>query len=556
MKPDRLEHSSWMDAFFASYYEHRPVNATFIGMHDMDGRLPDFSEQGLGDTLADARSLLSRSDDAHESRTALETIDRRLARGFLKIQDWELSSAHFHRGNPSLYTGEAIFGILGLFLTDFAPLAQRVDAATSRMNAVPDLLAKARANVRRSPTDWTQRAIRECDGALALFTDGIAALVAGHAINSRHFTDAATNAAEAFANHRAYLEAELLPRTSDQYACGAEALARYLQNGHFLEQSAEEIVRYAENEMAEAEAYLTAHAPDFGASTVSEVLAGLADSHPQATDYEASYLAAWEEVRRISEKNELLTWPDFPIRYVPRPQWTEKAAPYLCFLFYRSPAAFNRPDVHDYLIAPLPEAERTAFLRSNNHGVIKLNHVVHHGGIGHHVQNWHAFRAQSRVGQIAAVDCAFRIAMFCGGTMAEGWACYATDLAAEFSALTPREEYAEVHSRVRMAARALVDIRLHLGELTLQDAADYYEARAGMSSAAARGEAVKNSMFPGAAIMYLMGTDAIHGLRRDMMQREGADFELCRFHDTFLSYGSIPVSLIAEDMKTKAAHAE
>ncbi len=23
-----------MDAFFASYYEHRPVNATFVGMHD------------------------------------------------------------------------------------------------------------------------------------------------------------------------------------------------------------------------------------------------------------------------------------------------------------------------------------------------------------------------------------------------------------------------------------------------------------------------------------------------------------------------------------------
>ena len=101
-----------------------------------------------------------------------------------------------------------------------------------------------------------------------------------------------------------------------------------------------------------------------------------------------------------------------------------------------------------------------------------------------------------------------------------------------------------------------MDVRLHLGELTLEDAATYYEARAGMSSGAARGEAVKNSMFPGAAIMYLMGADAIHELRRDMTQREGADFELRRFHDTFLSYGSIPVSLIAEDMKRKAEHVE
>ena len=140
--------------------------------------------------------------------------------------------------------------------------------------------------------------------------------------------------------------------------------------------------------------------------------------------------------------------------------------------------------------------------------------------------------------------------------MAEGWACYATDLAAEAGALTPLERYAEVHSRIRMAARTVVDVRLHHGEMSLTEAAAYYEARAGMSRAAAHGEAVKNSMFPGAAVMYLMGTDAIHALREETMAREGSDFELRRFHDTFLSYGSIPVSLIAEDMKMRADHAE
>ena len=34
-----------------------------------------------------------------------------------------------------------------------------------------------------------------------------------------------------------------------------------------------------------------------------------------------------------------------------------------------------------------------------------------------------------------------------------------------------------------------------------------------MPEAAAMAEAVKNSMFPGAAVMYLMGRDAIHRLR-------------------------------------------
>jgi uncharacterized protein (DUF885 family) len=73
-----------------------------------------------------------------------------------------------------------------------------------------------------------------------------------------------------------------------------------------------------------------------------------------------------------------------------------------------------------------------------------------------------------------------------------------------------------------------------------------------MSSAAARSEAVKNSMFPGAAIMYLSGNDAIHELRGEMARRKGGAFDLRAFHDEFLSYGSIPVSLISADMKAKA----
>ena len=68
-----------------------------------------------------------------------------------------------------------------------------------------------------------------------------------------------------------------------------------------------------------------------------------------------------------------------------------------------------------------------------------------------------------------------------------------------------------------------------------------------MAPAAARAEAVKNSMFPGAALMYLIGTDAIHQLRRDMAARPG--FELRAFHDRLLSYGSVPVALIAASMR-------
>ncbi|MGH2374938.1 MAG: DUF885 family protein, partial [bacterium] len=303
-----------------------------------------------------------------------------------------------------------------------------------------------------------------------------------------------------------------------------------------------------------AEADLRARAAEASATSWREALTELAGRHPAVEQYYARYTDVWRTARRVAEDRRLLTWPDYPIRYVAQPAWARDAAPSLYFLFYRAPAAFDRVPVVDYLVTPieadLPPAERDRRLRATNDSVIKLNHVIHHGGIGHHVQNWHAYRARSRIGQVAAVDCANRIAMFCGGTMAEGWACYATDLMEEIGFLDPFERVAHAHSHLRMAARALADVQLHTGEWTLDATVACYRDRVGMSPDAAQAEAVKNSMYPGTALMYLAGTELIHELRRTLAAWQ-ADFDLCRFHDTFLSYGSVPVALISAAMRSE-----
>ena len=85
--------SDWLDRFFASYYAHRPVNATFIGVHGHDHQLPDFSDSGAGDTLADMQQLLRESLQlAGEPRSVHERLDLRLAQGFLRTQIWEYRS--------------------------------------------------------------------------------------------------------------------------------------------------------------------------------------------------------------------------------------------------------------------------------------------------------------------------------------------------------------------------------------------------------------------------------------------------------------------------------
>jgi hypothetical protein len=556
------EFQAWLARFFDSYYRHRPVNATFIGEHRFDPLLPDFSAAGVQAALADAAALLRDAEAFDEaSLSTVERIDKRLAQGFLRIQQWEFESDHFQRGNPSLYTGEAVFGVIGLFLTDYAPFAKRAAAAITRMQKIDVLLEQGVQNVRRAPRAWTERALRECRGAKAFFGQGIDILAADEPGLQAPLRAAADAALAAFARYERYLADDLSQAPIPAPACGAGVLQLLLVEGHCLDRSADDILAYALAMMDEAEATLVEHARDFDtdgsvAGDWRQVLAGLSQIHPTVDGYLGRYSELWESSHRLVRDADLLTWPDFPIEYTPQPLWARDAAPHLYFLFYRAPAAFNRPPVHRYLVTPIepsmPEAEQLRRLQATNDSVIKLNHVVHHGGVGNHVQNFNAYHGVSQIGRVAAVDCAARIAMFCSGTMAEGWACYATQLMAEHGFLTPLEEFGEAHADLRMAARAVVDVRLHRGEITLDEAARFYAERTAMSSAAAHGEAVKNSMFPGAALMYLMGRDTILELRADLQRGLGSRFNLRQFHDRFLSFGSIPVALVADIMRQQA----
>jgi hypothetical protein len=548
-----------LDRFFESYYRLRPVNATFTGIHDHDHRLPDWSPDGLNaardEMTALRRSIQTPDPEAADVLADVTARDRALAAAFLDIQLAEDRGAHFVRGNPSLAAGEATFGAISLMTRRFAPVADRADAAIARLSAVPAFLTGARqAMTTGIRPEWRDRTLRECDGADRLFGEGVDRWLAVEAIDDRRakaLVTAARGARHAFDDLRAWLTRPAVT-ASGGYACGPDTFDLLLGRGHWCARSRADLLTEARSALDEALARVHERSREIADGGWPEVQARLAARHPSTADYLPAYQDLWNECRELSERFDLVTWPDAPIRYVPIPVHTRDAAPFLYYLFYRSPAPFDAIAVHDYVVTPVePDMtveEQTRRLRATNTSVMKLNHVVHHGAIGHHVQNYYAYRGESAVGRVAAVDCASRIGFFCGGTMAEGWACYATDLMDAVGFLTPDESIAQQHTRTRLLARAVVDIGLHEGSLTFDDAVAIYRDRVGMTAEAARGEVCKNSMCPGTAVMYWLGTDGLHQLRRAREQAEGAAFSLRRFHDRVLSFGSIPVPLIAQVM--------
>lgn len=558
-----LSASRVLDDFFRHYYARHPVNATFTGIHDYDGELPDWSPEGIDETAAEMRHLLLRLATSDNS---LDTdyphgADRTLAAGFLEIRLAELDGDHFQRRNPALHTGEAVFAVLSLMIRDFAPAVERAEAIETRLREITRFLESSKITIdhRAIPRSWIARAINECHGAIQAFGDGLQLWCADQELPraiQHSMARAASEALLAFQDFKMWLQerAEALPQQS---GCGPDFYDLLLSRGHWCARSRHDLLQEAHERFDEAVASLDAMAKKQDPGGWAAVTARLSNRHPTADDYLHSYQRTWDACREHAIDRNLVTWPDFPIRYVELPAWARCAAPELYFLNYRSPAPFDRQEVVEYLAPALTgapdEASRQILLRTVNNSVIKLNHVVHHGALGHHVQNFNAYRCASRLGQVAAVDCASRIGMFCGGSMAEGWACYATDLMGETGFLTDLELVAEQHSRVRQLARAIVDIELHQHSMNEAHARAFHEERVGMAPAAAHKEVTRTSMFPGTAIMYWLGTQAIHDLRASRQAEEGTSFSLRNFHDRFLSFGSIPVLMISDLMSQESS---
>ena len=546
-----------IDDFFTHYYVRRPVNATFTGVHAYDDHLPDWSRDGLAVMDDEMRSLgeaLAREypspPSASAFRSSPDLLDAELARGFLEIQRAENASLHGPRGNPALWTGEAIFSIIAVMIRDFAPPEVRADVAERRAECTAGFLSRHVDTP--LPRRWVDRAARDWEGAAILLQEGFRRWTAALNLSSPRTKELLSAAAGASRHLREFATSlRSLPESPESaMACGPELFDLLLSRGHFCLQSRADILAEVRERFDAAQSELERMARA-AAGSWQDVQANLAADHPSPDEYLKTFDETWRACRERAEEANVVSWPNWPIRYVPFPAWTADAAPYLYYLYYRSPAPFDPYTTYDYVVPPLPSEPETAeqHLHVWNHSTIKLNHVVHHGAIGHHVQNWFAYNQQrSRVGKVAAVDCANRIGMFCGGTMAEGWACYATDLMEELGFLTPLERLSQHHTRVRMLARAIVDIEFHQGTMSFTEAVAFYTERAGMSAETAHAEAVKNSMFPCTALMYWLGTQGIHDLRAEVQRREGPRFSLRRFHGELLGYGSIPVPLVTRMM--------
>lgn len=144
----------------------------------------------------------------------------------------------------------------------------------------------------------------------------------------------------------------------------------------------------------------------------------------------------------------------------------------------------------------------------------------------------------------------------------EGWGLYAEELMAEpgegrpHGFYTAAEHLYELQAQLLRAVRVRVDVGIHTGRMTFDDAVDYFaehvEFAPGARARAARDPQARAivegadraiyrySKWPTQAITYNLGKNAIIELREAVKAKQGAGFDAKRFHERFMAMGTIP----------------
>ena len=130
---------------------------------------------------------------------------------------------------------------------------------------------------------------------------------------------------------------------------------------------------------------------------------------------------------------------------------------------------------------------------------------------------------------------------------AEGWALYTEEMLVRDRAL-PREFGGTGADPPRLSryrsARIGVDVNLHTGRWSFEQAVKYFMDAGGLDREAAEGEAAGAASSPSQKISYITGKWQVMRLLARYRDSQGSQFRLGAFHDQLLGYGTLPLSVV------------
>jgi uncharacterized protein (DUF885 family) len=519
-----------------------PEHATRLGDHRYDGRVDDLSAHGIDAVIVHAKKWIALfGADNAKSLSPANEADREW---LIAHTDGELlwaEQVRSYQRDPDMYLPTS--SINELIKRNFAPTRLRMHSVTEREVAALRNLDAARANLKpaMTPKVAIDIVLQQMPATLAFFKNDVPSAFAKvpEGPDKDAFLKANANLTAAIASYAQWLEKTLMPHASGDYAIGADAYRRMLNDADMVDIPIDRLEQVGVKELARLQVEFKKTAAQIDPKHLpAAVMESLSSVHPAANQVLPTIAEGLASIRAYVIAHHIAT---IPSNVMPMVQETPPYARATTFASMDSPGPFEKvSEAFFYVTLPdpsWPDAKKQQLLAFYSAPSIS-DTSVHEVFPGHYVQ----FLNNRHNPDIVRL-------IYGSGADIEGWAFYCEQMMLDEGLHDgdPKYRLAQLQMALLRACRYLVGIRMHTQGMTVDQAAKFFVDNAYQTPHNAMVEALRGTGDPG-YLRYQLGKLMILKLREDVRKQQGAAFDLGKFHDAFLQQGAIPIKLIRRAM--------
>jgi uncharacterized protein (DUF885 family) len=528
---DSAAWATFAKQFLDGYFRLNPGTAIYVGRHEYDGQLPDWSRGGL---RKQAEFLKNAIDNAEDFDAGTLTTDQRFERDYLiKVaqgQLFTLEDADEPHRNLGYYIDAGLDPNVYI-ARPYADAPTRMKAFIKYANNIPTATAQIKANlVTPMPLSFIEYGIPGFQGFADYYKGDAKAAFASvkDPALQAEFDTATAAASKAMGDLAAWLETQK-PTATQDFALGEAKFKRMILNTEDVDVPLDQLEKAGEADLKRNQDALKDACGNYlPGGTLQACMAKMNAAKPAGGPV-AEARRQLPMLRQFLIVNDIVSIPsEDPAQVEESPPYNRQNAAYI-----DPPQPFDPGLPAVYYIAP-PDPKWTAEERANYiPGKNDLMFTsVHEVWPGHFLQFLHSNKAKSDIAKT-----------FVGYAYAEGWAHYAEEMMWEAGLGKGDAEthIGQISNALLRNCRFLSAIRLHTKGMTQEQSKTLFMEACYQDEGNAKQQAARGTYDP-AYINYTMGKLMIRKLRDDWTKGDRTKWKA--FHDQFLSYGGPPIPMV------------
>ncbi len=534
-----------------------PSWAMSIGLHDNDDILeivtPKVREQKMAQYALWKDSLQQYPDS---TLSPANRMDKVMLINYFDSYKWYSEVLKSHEWNPAEYNVGESFDIV---LNNTAKsVNERLEIILKRLKQVPAYYENAISSIHKPTREHIQLAILQNDGSKYIFQKLIIDSLNNATISQAVKEDInlqlkhAIIAIDGYIEYLKKLSAQSSTDAFRDFRIGKELFEQKFKYDIQSSYKAEEIYHIALQRKAEIQKQMRALThqlwpkyftntpePNDSLKSVAMMIEALSRSHCHRDSFLQTIQKQIPELEKfINDKNLIYLDRSKPLVVRQTPPYMEGGG---AGASINDPGPFNKNGKTYYNVSLLTHytpQQAESYLREYNDYILQILNI-HEAIPGHYTQLVYANQSPSLVKSI-----------FGNGAMIEGWAVYGERMMLEegYGNQSPELWLMYYKWHLRSVMNTILDYSIQCLNMTEEEAKRLMTQEAFQQQAEADGKWKRATLTQVQLCSYFTGFTEIYALREKLKMRQGTNFNLKKYHEQFLSYGSAPIPLISNVM--------